>query len=176
MPLNSDMKMIRSVNFSGSMLFSIPVGSLEESAITKILRKYSTRLQLLLHRVLMVLCKKDTSWIFPHDLPILLLLLCFHSSVAHKDWIWVNTYFCFLSTWALASSWGNTDLVHARDELSSGFTFRFLINFSGILNKLNLFEGRVLVNLQVCQIIRSKMNGCFHRRGHEHSPYQTQLF
>ena len=35
------------------------VGSLEESAMTKVLGKYSTRIQLLLHRFLIVLCKND---------------------------------------------------------------------------------------------------------------------
>ena len=34
------------------------------------------------------------------------------------------------------------------------------------------FTFSVLVNLQVRQIIRSKMNGSFHWRRHEHSPYQ----
>ena len=36
----------------------------------------------------------------------------------------------------------------------------------------NLLEVRVLVDLQIRQIIRPKMNGCFRWRRHEHSPYQ----
>ena len=39
----------------------------------------------------------------------------------------------------------------------------------------NLLEVRVLVDLRICQIIWPKMNGGFHRRRHEDSPYMLAL-
>ena len=48
--------------------------------------KYSTRIQLLLHRFPLLRGKNDTSWVLPLDLPILLSLLCLHSSVPDIEW------------------------------------------------------------------------------------------
>ena len=47
---------------------------------------------------------------------------------------------------------------------------------SNVEQTFSLLEFCVLVNLRIRQLIRPKMDGVFHRRRHEHSPYQYICF
>ena len=77
MSLHIDMKMVQLLLF-----FEMSEDLLKNLQWRKILGKYPTRTQLILHRFQLILCQKATSWVFPLDLRIL------HG-------IWVDTHFCF---------------------------------------------------------------------------------
>ena len=122
--------------------------SLEESAMMQILGKYSTRIQLVLHRFLSILCKKRTSWILPLDLPIFQLHLSYHSfspdTVRNRS----RQVLLPLSTGSLDHE---TILISSRME-------RCCESYSHSESLQNarisiFFEVRVLVDFQIRQII-----------------------
>ena len=80
MSLNIDMKTIQPVNSSGLMFRSCKLFWISWRICNDVNPgKYSTRIQLVLHWFLSILCKKRTSWILPLDLPNFQLHLCYHS-------------------------------------------------------------------------------------------------
>ena len=139
MSLHIDMKTIRPVNSSGSLLFlfksrwiSWRICNDENHG------KHATRIQLLLNRVLIALWKKDTSWILPIDLPILLLLLCFHSSVPHMELDLSRHVFLLLSTWSLDHE---TILISSMREMSSQ-----AVSHSEFLRNVPILDFWVMLN------------------------------
>ena len=142
MSSNIDMKMIRSVHFSG-LMFLFRRSSwiiLKNLQCRKSWDNIPTRTHLLLHRFPATLCNKGTFWIHPLDLHIFQLYLCFHSSSPHMERnlsVHVLSLCFHWTTW----SWDNANLVHEVDVLLIVFTFRISsecsnINFWVVLKKL----------------------------------------
>ena len=146
----------------------------------KILWNLSTLIQLLLHSCPLHLGKTNTTWVLPLDLPILLSLLCCHSSVQHSNEISTDQHFCLrpFDRWIMRSYWFRPVRWWTFQPFHIQNLFRMLHYqlLSDVEQNFNLFEVRVLVDLRIRQIIRPKMDGGFHRRRHEHSPYQHICF
>ena len=93
-----------------------------------------------------------------------------------KDRIWVNTYICFcpldhlIMRQCRSRPWGwcTFNFIHIQN-LFKMFQYQVLCDIDQILN---FVEVRVFVDFRIRQMIRSKMNGCFHWRRHEQSPNQ----
>ena len=128
--------------------------------------KFSPRIQLLLHRFPLLLGKTDTSWVLPLDLPILLSLLCCHSSVPDFERNLQRPTLLPSPIWSL-----NHEIILISSRTVWIFQSFYIQNLFRILHHqllsnveqiFNLREFCVLVDLQIRQIIRPKMDGGFY--------------
>ena len=153
--------------------FNVPFSPI----VLHFLKNLQWRTQLLVHPFPVILCKNKKDILNSSTWPSHFVIASLLSFIFPKHWngICVNTFFCFCApdhlivTIRISSTreFQCQSYSHSDSECSN-IKFCFFIQ----KKSQNFFEVCVLVDLQVRQIIRSNMNGCFHWRRHEHSVFR----